>query len=438
MKNLIRLFSLALFLQMGVMAVAQDTNPKKMMRKANSSLSSYFMNPINNEGNLDEARDLMDQVVANDEFANDSKAHNLRGDVYNALSGKVTSAIAMGQSSVPDENIALIAYESYTRAYENADKQYLKKDALKGLTENASYLSAMGNAYVGNLDYGRAYHSYEAVLDIEEILQENNEKSVFPDKENLLNQKYIIAVCATQIGKEEEAKAYLHDLYSNDYNEPQVYSLLFSLLNAEGNSEEAAKVMTKGKELFPGNTNILFAEINYLIQNEEYTLLEEKLQEAIAKDPNNPSVRSALGNVYMNLNQESEEAGNAEEAEDYFHKAIDYFNQAIDIDPHYFDAIYSIGMMYFNKAAAFTQEMQTLDLREQKRYDELDGLVKDYFGKALPYFKLAESLNPNDRNTLLGLREILARMNQLEDSEGIKARLDAIQEGERFDNSYFD
>ena len=93
-------------------------------------------------------------------------------------------------------------------------------------------------------------------------------------------------------------------------------------------------------EKFPENTEILFAYINYLIGEGQYGELENALKKAIAAEPTNPSVRSALGNVYMNLfTEEYADNGDTELSKDYFTKALDYFQQAIDIDPKQFDAI---------------------------------------------------------------------------------------------------
>jgi hypothetical protein len=44
----------------------------------------------------------------------------------------------------------------------------------------------------------------------------------------------------------------------------------------------------------------------------------------------------------------------------------------------------------------------------------------------LPYFLKAEKLNDKDKNTLIALKEIHARLNQLDKSNAYKARLDAL------------
>jgi tetratricopeptide (TPR) repeat protein len=74
---------------------------------------------------------------------------------------------------------------------------------------------------------------------------------------------------------------------------------------------------------------------------------------------------------------------------------------------------------------------------DQKMYDSLKVESEKLFEKALPYFKKAESLEPNDRNTLIALREIFARMNEYEKAQELKVRMERISSGETLEESYF-
>ena len=100
--------------------------------------------------------------------------------------------------------------------------------------------------------------------------------------------------------------------------------------------------------------------------------MEDKLAQAIEKEPNNASVRSVMGNVYNKLQQEETDPTKKKE---YFSKAEEYFNQALEIDGQNFDAIYSLGELKYNKAASLTAELNELsnDLSKEgmKKYDAL-------------------------------------------------------------------
>ena len=64
-----------------------------------------------------------------------------------------------------------------------------------------------------------------------------------------------------------------------------------------------------------------------------------------------------------------------------------------------------------------------------KKYDskkaEMDGL----FNSALPYFLKAEGMNANDGNTIIALKEIYARLNDLTKSAEYKAKYDKLSSG---------
>ena len=165
------------------------------------------------------------------------------------------------------------------------------------------------------------------------------------------------------------------------------------------------------------------------------------MKAAIEKEPDNKSLYLTLGNVYDNLFQKSSEAKDATKSEEYIQSALDYYGKAMEKDPEYMDATYSIGALYYNRAAAYTQEMNKLADDYSKpgiaKYNAMKEQVDKEFEKALPYFQQAERMDPNDLNTLIALKEIYARKNQLNVSNEFKARLEKVQAGQKNDSSYF-
>ncbi|MBK6948506.1 MAG: hypothetical protein IPH16_10995 [Haliscomenobacter sp.] len=105
------------------------------------------------------------------------------------------------------------------------------------------------------------------------------------------------------------------------------------------------------------------------------------------------------------------------------------------------DAIYSIGALYYNRAALLTKQMNALsdDYSKEglKKYEELKTRIYAEFDKALPYFQRAEALDPNDVNTLIALKEIFAREKKLDISNEFKTRLETVQNGGKNAAPYF-
>lgn len=437
MKKL--LFSLLSLLLVVGTAIGQE-DPAKALKKAARAMGSYNLDSANNGDKLDEAKEMIDIATADAGVASSTKAWQTKGEIYAAILKKDMNELIINPEYVPTRaKEGSMSLEAYQKALELSVKKYEKKDALEGMTDVAKNLNFVGNAQITAKDYASAYTTLKTVLDANSVIKEAGGEAPIADAD-VNNQKYIVAFCAEIAEEKEVASMLFKELYEAEFDEPGVYSRYFNFLSAQGDKEGALKVLEAGRAKFPDDTEILFAEINYYIQKEEYDVLESKLKEAVAAEPENASIRSALGNVYMNLyEQEFTANGETEKGKGYFDNALDYFNQAIEMDPKMGDAIYSVGSLYFNDAVAYIKKQSELGMSkpDQKLYEEYNVKIKDLFTKALPYFKKSEVINPNDTNTLLALSEIFARTNDFEMAKEFKTRLKVVNEGGKNEASYF-
>ncbi len=432
-------FVLIILLAVGPL-MAQDS-PDKMMKKADRKLSKYNLDQANNKDELMEAKDLILSALEDEEVAQEGRAWVVKGQVFSSLANedmKMLMANPQAEASYPDAPFK--SYEAFYEALEVSDKSRYEREALEGLGGLTQVFSIMGNAHLESQEYAKAYEPLDALLNIHQTFVDEGEDPVYQSEEDYDQQRFVVSICAIQAGATEHAKKLLMELYEEEYSDAAVYSSLFELLMNEEDDEKALEVLDKGKELFPDDNTILFARINYYIQNDELDLLEESLQEAIRAEPENPSVHSALANVYMKIYNRMLEEESDEEAQEYKEKAIQYYDEAIELDPEDFEPYYSVGSIYFNEAAVITQKMSNLGMSkdDQKMYDSLKVESEALFAKALPYFKKAESLEPNDTNTLIALREIFARTNEYEKAQELKVRMERIQNGETLTGSFFE
>ncbi len=421
--------------------MGQDS-PKKMMKKADRAYSKYNLDQRNNKDELMKARDLILTALEDKEISDEGRAWVVKGQVYTSLANedlKMLMANPETEPSYPDAPFT--AYEAFFEALNVAEKSRYEREALEGLGNLTPIFSTIGNAYLQQQAYDKAYEPLSALLQIHETFVEKGENPIYQSEEDYNQQRFVVAICAIQAGDRPAAKGLLMELYEEQYPDAAVYSSLFDLLMNEDNEEKALEVLDKGKELFPDDNTILFARINYYIQNDELELLEQSLMQAVEAEPENASVHSALANVYMKIYNRMVEAEeyDKEEANRYKNLSIEYYDKAIDLDPKDFEPYYSVGSINFNEAAVITQKMSELGIgkEDQKMYDSLKVESEKLFEKALPYFKKAESLEPNDRNSLLALREIFARMNEYEKAQELKVRMERIQNGETLEKSYF-
>ena len=95
---------------------------------------------------------------------------------------------------------------------------------------------------------------------------------------------------------------------------------------------------------------------------------------AIEKEPDNVSIYTTLGSVYDQLHQKELTAGNEEQSTIYFDKAMEWYNKVLERDATNFDATYSVGALYYNKAATYVEALNDLaadlSVAGMKKYDE--------------------------------------------------------------------
>ncbi len=428
------IFSVALFAQ---------EDPEKALNKAGRALTTYNMNPIDNSGKLKEAMDMI-EIAANGEATKGNvKTWQVRGEIYSALADEDVKMISLQPKGAepfklkyPDA--AMKSAESFIKAVELSQKKYETKDALKGIQELSLKLNMYGNNHLTRSDYANSYKTFDMMLTLNDLVKKNNEPAIVPDS-IIGEQKYLIAYCANLSGDKAKAKMVFKELYDAGTNEPGVYAQYFTLRKEEGDAD-AIKILETGRSKFPDNTEILFAEINYYLETKQYEKLEIKLKEAIAKEPNNPSVRAALGNVYLELfNKEFAVNKDSELAQSHFNNSISYFEQAIQIKPDMFDALYSIGSLYFNKAVVLIKSSNDLPATKEgiAQSKKMEEEAKALMNKGLPHFQKAESMEPNDLNTLIALTEIYARLSDFDKSKEFKSRQQVVRDGGKNAASFF-
>jgi tetratricopeptide (TPR) repeat protein len=430
--------SIGLLLCIPFEVLAQDT--RRLIRQASRELNRFNLDPMANQENLQEAKDLIAEALEGDDGRNEFRAWQTQGEIHNASLTFQMTMIQMGElETLRDPNEAMIASRAFQNALELADRRHEFRDALDGLTEAAGHLGFIGNGYINAGQFGQAFMPLKEVYDIHLLLKENDREPIFDDDEELNNHLYVMGICGLQAGERELAEEYLKILYDQKYDESRVYTTLFDLYIDE-DEEKAMKFLQTGKEVDPENIDILYAEINYFIQKDDIEQLQEKLTIAIDKDPENHTLYNVLGNVFMNLMTDAMEEGDSAQADEHFEMALDYLTTAIELEPDFFEPYYTIGSMYFNRAAVITQKMDNLGMsrEDQVKYEELNKEAAKLFDEALPYFQKSESLEPNDPTTLIALREVYARKQEFEMVQEFADRLNRIEAGEKIESPYFD
>ena len=417
---------LLLFACVGLGLQAQD--PVKDIKKAARLLGTYNLDPSGSADKLQEAVSLANANINDPLVKIDPTAWQTYGDIFmTVVNTDVAHFVIDPAYKVADPMASGKAFKGFKMAAELADKSYQTKDAMKGLSAGIQNIYYMGSALYQTQNYAGAYDAFKATYDGYALLKKNNEPTNF-DATEQPKALYYSGLCAQQAGMMEEAKTVYKQLVDQGIAEAGVYEALINLYKDE-DPALSEQYLKAAREKYPDDTALLYAEINHLLAKGELVSLVEKLEQAAALDPNNVSIYITLGQIYDKLYQD-QSATDPAAAEESFTKAMSYYQQALAKDAKSFDAVYSIGALWYNKAAAYSIELNALSNdytpAGTKKYDAKKLQMDDAFVKALPFFQQAEELSPKDINTLIALKEIYARQDKFDLVEAYKQKLAAL------------
>ena len=391
---------------------------------------------------LPAAEAAVDAMMKTPENQTNWEALLIKGKMYNEMASidylQLSTVKITGKAYKPEfTKSAMMAVDPLIAASKATQDKKQLKDVVSALTEAQGYLGNYVQEFTDAKDYVSAYNCLNAGLTSHEALKSLGAKSIFDKVEEYNKQLYLVGLLSVYADKEKESVAIYEKMIAAKKDTSFVYSSLYKV-KAESDPEAALKYLEMGRQKFPDDAQLLFTEINHYLKAGKLEVLTDKLKAGIAKEPKNVSLYFTLGNVYDNLSQKETDPAKSEA---YGAEAMTYYKKTLELDAKNSDAIYSIGASFYNKAALFSKEMKKLESdfskQGQKKYEEAEKLMIAEFDKALPYFKKAESINPNDQNTLIALKEIYAKKNDMTLSKEFKSRLEVVQGGGKNAKSYF-
>ena len=408
-------------------SIAQDA--EKTFKSAVKKVSKLASDPAGNSNELTNAMADMQTALKDESVSSNAKYWVSAGEALNKIANQEFKVKTLDPGyTLVVPNSAKDAFNAFAAGLKLGDKKR-KKDLIYGLEDVENHLNNFAiYAYQGQ-DYTTAFDNFSASIAAHDLLNSLEKESRLDDPALMKDQYLFTAVSGYYSERYAEAKPFLEKLYNDGASDAFVYEALYTI-ESETDPEKALAYLAKGRELAPDDTALLFAEINHYLKAGELDILIGKLQDAIKAEPENVSIYNTLGNVYDQLHQKEMEGGTPEKAQEYFDLALENYNQVLAKDDSNFDATYSIGALYYNKAATYVDKLNELasDLspKGMQAYDETKAEMDGVFSEALPFFNKAESLNGNDRNTIIALKEIHARLNNMEESNKYKEILNKM------------
>ena len=343
------------------------------------------------EGLLDKAKEAIDKTSEHEKSKYEAKNWMYRGDIYVQI-----YASPLEQYKKLSDNPLEVAYDAYQKAVKYDEKGRYEKDLEQKMIVLARQFFNDGVTNYQEKEYPEAINSFKSA---------SNLYKEAPQADTSL---YYAGICAELDNNDEAAKKIFSELNEKGFEKPLIYNSLSKIYTKEGDEEKAIKIIKKGLEKFPGDLDLIIAEANVYLAFEKTEEAIKSLKKAIEMNPNNPNLFYAIGAKYSEL-------GMFEESEDSYKKAI-------EIKPDYFDAYYNLGALYNNAAADSLKVAGELPF-DDKRYDSLKAKGDDLLAKALPVLEKALELQPDDKYTLLTLKQLYVKTNQMEKYKAIQEKI---------------
>lgn len=423
------LLVLLAMISVSAMTFAQGSKSLKAASKALSAFTSDF----SNKAALEEARMKIDEAFQDESVASSAKSWNTRGEILVSIADAQMKQKLLDASFVPsDLGTAIEGANAYKKALELATKKGDKKNAISGLKGSENVLAGVAVEQYNAEDYLAAFNSFQAELDVYDALKAIGEPSRL-DEGNNLTDKYLFAgLTGYYAQKYESTIDLLLKAKETGSADPNVYQFLYEANDKLGNEEKALEYLSAGRAAYPEDSGLLFSEINYYLTKGELEKMIGNLEAALAQEPDNISVMATLGQVFDQLATKMTSEGEPEKSTEYFNSALSNYTMALEKEPDNFDVNYSVGALYYNKAASFSDALNEaandLSAAGTKNYDSIKDEMSGYFEQALPYFLKCDELDSTSKNTLIALKEIYVRKDMFDKSNEYKDRLESLPE----------
>lgn len=371
--------------------------------KVNIALSSK------EAGKLDKAVTTIEEAIDADNPKTESsiiwpKTWEARGEIYQAVF----------QSK--DENYRklhvdplTIAFESYLKAVVLDDKQKFSNSLKVKMQLLIHDLSIQAETSFNSQDYNKALISFEQILAVE-----NNPvyKAEAPSEVDTVV-IYNAALAAFNAKKFDKAVEYYKKAAFYKYNGARTYELLSESYLAQKDTVSALETMQNALKEYPSNSSILVELINVYEKKGKVDDAMRYLESAISKEPGNESFYLIRGILFERIKNTDE--------------AIKCYEKAIELKPLYMDALFNLGIVYYNCGVNQIDVANLVPSNQPEKYDVERNKADLEFRKALPYLEKAYEITNSDKMTLEALKNVYYRLQMLDKHAEIVAKLKSIQ-----------
>ena len=304
------------------------------------------------------------------------------------------------------EDPLLHAFEAYKKAIE-LDPQKKKENAI---TESLiqlrnAYVNAGLNAYK-QAGYPEAIRDFQGAIEIDPLAT---------GKKFVMDSTLNYCLGFSQAANKEYANAF--ESYSKSIElgytmQGEVLCLLADVaLQDSLLLPKAYDVLKDGLAKYPNQKCIMLSLIdNTIRQGRDPKEVIKYVETALVEDPNNPFLNGILGNVYEKL-------GDIAAAEKYYRKAI-------ELKPDWYDMLYNVAILHYNKAASLQTEAVNLPKGKDADYDRLMDEANKELHTSISVLEELTAAKNDHESALDLLRQLYFRFRM---EDGMQAKYDAVK-----------
>lgn len=350
---------------------------------------------------LNKAKEAIDLAIEHEKSMNWPKTYIVAAKVYTEQ--------YKSSKNIEDIKKAVEFYKKAIELDQKGDKKGKRKGKYKKeiklqLTFFKPDLTNAGIEGFNTEDFNAALYAFENVLYV-------NALPMFAEEETAVDTAivYNCALAAYNAKNWEKAEKYFDQSIDLNYGGGDAVLLLHQVFETTSDSVKMGENLKRGFEAYPDDNRILTQLIQYYLDSKQNEAALEYLNTAIEGDDTNATFYYARGVLYEKIDKE---------------KAIADYKKSLELDGGYFNSLYNLGVIYYNKGVE--QQNEANDKTTTKEYEAAAKIANDLWKTSLPYMEKAHEVNPEEIAVLETLKGLYYRFEMMDKYNNVKAKLEAI------------
>lgn len=394
--------------------------------------------------NYELAKADIDEAAANPSTANDPKMWKVRGWVYLGI-GSDTNYSKLDADAM---FVSLTSFINCVTVEKFDKKKRHTPEALESMPSAASGCINKSYYYYEKDKFQKCLDYWELVLKAYEVDTTGNTQKLVPKNDLVQN----CATIALKMGDKKKAIGFFQRMIDDPkYLSAGAYLQMSAMLMEEGDTAKALEIIQKGRTKIPDDKSLFNQELSIYTQQGKIEILLQRLNEVIETEPNNILYRFYRGAIVNDQavkiidmapqwsdsaaasRKDMKKAKNDLEKKKHqakmdkfiarrdsiyavaaplFDAAEKDYNEALLIDPNYYDALFNLGVLHFNKTKEIIDRYNYLDNTNdtKKMAADLDAQRIAQYEKAKEYLSKAFEINPDDKSLLLALQQTYSQL----------------------------